>query len=162
MTIYELSNQWQWLMELAEDPDTDPEVFKATMEALDGDIEDKADGYAKVITSITGDINLLKEEIDRLTARKRAAEANIKRMKETLQYAMEATDKRKFKTQLFSFSIQKNPVTVVIDNEEALPQEYLIEQAPKIDKTALKDALKAGVDMGGICHLEQTESLRIR
>ena len=44
----------------------------------------------------------------------------------------------------------------------SIPAEYLIEQAPKVDKTKLKADLKAGKDLTGIAHLVQGESLRIR
>lgn len=44
---------------------------------------------------------------------------------------MQLTGKTKFKTELFSFGIQKNPPAVVIDNEEDIPKEYYIPQDPK-------------------------------
>lgn len=46
-TIYELTEDYLRLLELAEDPDTDPEAFADTLEGLDGEIEIKAEGYAK-------------------------------------------------------------------------------------------------------------------
>jgi hypothetical protein len=85
-------------------------------------------------------------------------------MKSALQYAMQTTGKVKFKTPFFSFGIRKNPPSVVIDavNVRDFPDEYIIESEPILDKKALKDALKAGEDLTGLCHLEQTESLSIR
>ena len=78
--------------------------------------------------------------------------------------AMILTGKTKFKTELFSFNVQKNPVAVVIDEQyiENIPEEYLIPQDPKVDKQKLKDDLKAGRDLEGIAHLEQTVGVRIR
>ena len=164
MTLYELTNDYAELLLMAEDPDTDPQAFTDTLEGIEGAIEDKADGYAMVIRQIKADVAGLKAEIDRLTARKRAGENAIERMKEALQYSMQATGKTKFKTQLFSFGIRKNPPSVVIDavNVRDFPDEYIIESEPILDKKALKDALKAGEDLSGLCHLEQSESLRIR
>ena len=74
------------------------------------------------------------------------------------------TGKVKFKTALFSFGIRKNPPSVVIDEPylENIPARFLIPQDPTVDKKAMKDALKAGEDLTGLCHLEQTESLSIR
>lgn len=164
MTLYELSEQYQMLLVLAEDPDTDPEIFADTLEGLDGALEDKADAYAKVRATLLGESAALKAEIDRLTARKRAIDNNIDRMMESLENAMILTGKTKFKTSLFSFGIQKNPAAVVMDEPyiENIPEEYLIPQDPKIDRQKIKDDLKAGKDLGGIAHLEQGESLRIR
>ncbi|MBE5996576.1 MAG: siphovirus Gp157 family protein [Lachnospiraceae bacterium] len=164
MKLYEITDQYLQLLELAEDPEVDPEVLADTMEALDGDFEEKADGYAKVIAQINADADAIKKETDRLTARRKALENSAKRIKDTLQMAMIACDKRKFKTTLFSFGIQKNPASVVMetDNVFEIPAEYLVMQDPTIDKNAIKDALKNGVDLTGIAHFEQGESLRIR
>ena len=164
MTLYELTEDYINLLEMAEDPDTDPEAFADTLEGIEGAIEDKADGYAKVIRTLEGDAAACDAESKRLRNKKIAIENNIKRMKTALQYAMEATGKTKFKTALFSFGIQKNPAAVVMDEGyiENIPERFLIPQDPVIDKKAIKEALKAGEDLEGIAHLEQSESLRIR
>ena len=164
MTLYELSDDYMNLLTMAEDPDIDPEAFADTLAGIEGAIEDKADGYAKVIRTLEGDAAACDAESKRLRNKKQIIENNIKRMKSALQYAMEATGKTKFKTALFSFGIQKNPVAVVMDEGyiENIPERFLIPQDPVIDKKAIKEALKSGEDLEGIAHLEQGESLRIR
>lgn len=164
MTLYELTNDYLNLLALAEDPETDPDVLADTLEGLDGQLEDKADNYAKVIRQIESDVNGLKAEIERLQARKTAAQNNIDRMKANLEQMMIATDKTKFKTELFSFGIQKNPAKVVMDEPyiENVPEEYLKYKEPEIDRKKIAEDLKAGKDLEGIAHLEQSESLRIR
>lgn len=159
-TLYQLTDEYLQLLEMAEDPDVEPEVLKDTMEAIGGEIEIKADGYAKVIRQLTADAEGINSEIERLTARKKAIEGNAGRMKTSLQDAMQATGKTKFKTQLFSFRIQKNAPSVVMDSDE-IPEKYLVPQAPKVDKKGISAALKAGENLG-FAHLEQTESLRIQ
>ena len=164
MTLYDLQEQYQTLLTLGEDPDTDPEVFADTMEAIEGEIEIKADGYARIIRQMEADAAALKAEADRITNRRRVIENNIRTMKNRLEDAMIATGKVKFKTELFSFGIQKNPARVVLDEQyiENLPEEYLIAQDPKVDTAKIKEDLKAGKDLHGIAHLEQDSSLRIR
>ena len=162
-TIYELTDEYVDLLNMLEDPELDPEVLADTMEGMSGEIEAKADGYAKVIAELNAEIAGLKAEIERMTNRKTTMENNVKYLKSTLQFAMETTGKTKFKTELFSFGIQKNPASVVIDEPylENIPDKYLIPQDPKIDKVKIKEDLKAGIDIG-IAHLEQSQSLRIR
>lgn len=160
-TLYELTSEYLQLLEMAEDPDVDLQTIADTMEAIGGEIEDKADGYARVMKQIEANAAGIKAEIDRLTARKTSMENNVKRMKESLQAAMEATGKKKFKTALFSFNIQKNPASLKIDDPEAVPESFLVPQPPKVDSAAIKDALKAGA-VYDFAHLEQGESLRIR
>ena len=162
-TLYELTQDWIQLMNLLEDG-ADEDVINDTLEGLDYEIEDKAEGYAKVIRNIESDIAGLKAEIERMTDRKRILENNITRMKNNLQAAMELTGKTKFKTDLFSFNVQANPAAVIMDEQylENIPEEYLIPQEPKLDKKKLAADLKAGVDLEGIAHLEQSRSLRIK
>ena len=163
-TLYELTSDYTELLTLAEDPDIDEQAFLDTLESIEGELEDKADNYAKVIRSLEADAAACDAEAKRLRAKKQTIENNVKRMKGALQYAMQTTGKVKFKTPLFSFGIRKNPASVVIDtaNVRDFPDEYIIESEPILDKKALKDALKAGEDLTGLCHLEQTESLQIR
>lgn len=164
MKLYEITEQYMKLLELAEDPETDPEIIADTMEAIEGDFEDKATGYAKVITQLKAEAEAVKKESDRLAARRKALEANANRIRDNLQAAMVAVGKPKFKTDLFSFNIQKNPPSVVMDTEDlfAIPQEYIVIPDPEINKAAIKDALKSGIVLDGIAHLEQGETLRIR
>ena len=164
MTLYDLTNDYMELLQMAEDPDIDEQAFMDTLEGIDGALEDKADGYAKVIRNLEADAAACDAESKRLRNKKQTIENNIKRMKSVLQFAMQMTGKTKFKTALFTFGIRKNPASVVIDaaNVRNFPEQYIIESEPILDKKALKDALKAGEDMTGLCHLEQSESLSIR
>ena len=106
MTLYELTQEWQELLDMMEDPEVNPQAVTDTLEAIGGEIEEKADGYAKVIASLKADAEALKKEEDRLSARRKAITANIDRMKTSLEDAMRLTGKTKFKTELFSFGIQ--------------------------------------------------------
>lgn len=163
-TLYSLTDDYLTLLEMAEDPDIDEQALKDTMEGIEGALEIKAEGYAKVIRTLEGDAAACDAESKRLRNKKQAIERNIDRMKKALQYSMVQTGKTKFKTALFSFGIQKNPASVVMDEQyiENIPERFLIHKDPEINRAAIKSAIKAGEDVGGIAHLEQTESLRIR
>lgn len=162
-TIYELTDDFLRLLEMAEDPETDPQAFADTLEGLEYEIEVKAENYAKVIKQLDSDAAGLDAEIKRLQAKKSAIANSQERMKKTLEGAMIATGKVKFKTDLFSFGIQKNPPSVELDEEhlELIPIEYLIPQDPKPDKKRMLAELKEGKELG-FARLKQTESLRIR
>ena len=164
MTLYELTSEYLELLAMLEDPDVDEELINDTLEALGGELEVKADGYARVMRQIDSDAKAIKTEEERLYNRRKSLENRSVYLKARLQQMMEVTGKTKFKTELFSFGIQKNPAAVVIDEQyiENIPECYLIIQEPKIDKQKIKEDLKAGLDLEGIAHLEQSESLRIR
>jgi hypothetical protein len=162
--LYEITQDYLQILSMMEDPDLDPQTLADTMEAVEGELEIKAENYAKVMKNLEADVAGIKAEIDRLSERKNTIENNIKNMKSALQMAMETTGKTKFKTELFSFNIQKNAPTVVIDASDPnnIPPDFLKFKEPEVDKTAIKAAIQNGMDLTGVAHLEQRESLRIK
>lgn len=81
-------------------------------------------------------------------------------MKEYLESEMLKVDIRKIKSPLFTISIQKNPHSLRLEDEEKLFM-FLVEQPKKLDKKAITSALKEGREVPG-AELVQTESLRVR
>ncbi len=158
MNLYELSTNYLQIQEMIMEG---AEGLEDTLESLNDAIEEKAVGYAKVIKNIEGQVLAIKEEEKRLAERRRSLESNIKRLKENLELSMLDTGKKKIKTNLFTFNIQKNPPSVKILDEEAIPSDYLVKQKPKIDKKAIINDLKNGVEVEGV-EIKQDESLRIR
>ena len=161
MTLYEMTEDYRMLLEMAEDPDVDPAVLKDTMDGIEGAIEEKAEGYAMVMKELEASENAIKNEIDRLNARRLTIANSVRCMKLSLQEAMELTGKTKFKTDLFSFGIQKNPAKVVITDESRVAHDFWIPQPAKIDLKRIKTCLDEGFEFDW-AHLEQSESLRIR
>lgn len=160
MTLYELTGQFLEVNEMAENGEIDDVTMQDTLESIECEIEVKAENYAKVIRNLESDMEALKKEEERLYERRKTIENNIKRIKKNLENCMIAVDKKKFKTDLFSFNIQKNTPSLVIDNKNSIPAEYLIQQEPKVDTVNLKKYLKE--NDADFAHLEQSESLRIR
>lgn len=161
-TLYELTAEYKELLEMAEEQNLTQADIKDTLEGMDYEFEDKADGYAKVLRSLDGKEEAISSEIKRLTEMKKVVANNKKAIKQNLENAMIETGKTKFKTTLFSFEIQKNPASVRIKDESLVPEEYRIKQPDKIDKKLLIKALKEGAVFTENIELVQTESLRIR
>ena len=160
MKLYEITGEILELLMMAEDSELDQKMIQDTMEGLDFEFEEKAEAYAKVVKTLEMDIAGLDEEIQRMTKRKATIKNNIDRLKRSLEGAMIATGKRKFKTPLFGFGIQKNPPSLNVLDESKIPEEFWIEQQPKLDKKAALAYVKENkVDWA---ELSQTESLRIR
>lgn len=162
--IYELTDDYLRILELMEDPELDPQLLADTMEAVKGNYEEKIDGYAYCMQSVKDDIKTIDEAIKRLQSRKQTMENNARRMGEVVFQSMKATGNAKIKTAVHTVWIQKNPESVVMDVDDwkSVPEEYLRQKDPEINKTAIKEALKAGADLSGIAHLEQTEGVRFK
>ena len=108
MRLYELSEQYEILEQMLYDGETDEQVIRDTIEAIFGEIEDKAESYAIIITDMKADIETLKAEESRLNARRTSLENRQKALKTTLMENMKAIGKTKIKTPLFTISVAKN------------------------------------------------------
>ena len=159
-SLYELTQDFETVINMLY-TDVDEQTIFDTLESIEGEIEDKADGYAKVIRGIESDISGLKSEEKRIKERRQALENRISLMKKSLEEAMRTTGRVKFKTSLFSFGIQKNPVSVEITDEAKALGSCYVKQKTEIDKTAIKEAIQNGEQLD-FAQLVQSESLRIR
>ena len=161
MTLYELSEQLQVLAEMAEDPEVSAETLLDTMEAVEGEFEAKAEGYAKVMAELKGRSDMLGDEIERLQKHKRACDSNRDRIGDRLMDAMIATGKTKFTTDLYSFAVRKTPGSLQIIDESQVDNEYLIPQKPQIDKAGIRKAIKDGKKFAW-CRIKPGQTLSIR
>ena len=164
MRLYELTEQWDTVFNMMEDGETDEQVIFDTLEAIEGEIEDKADNYAKIIRNLQASVDVLKAEEERLYQRRMSTENHIHRLKNTLQANLEHIGKTKFKTALFTYTVAANggkAPLVITDNLGDIPGEFLIPQPPKVDTEAVRELLETKeVEWA---HLEpRGTSLRIR
>lgn len=164
MNLYELTGYYLELMQMLEDPEMDSDLINDTMDAIEDEIEVKADNYAKLIKNMEASVAAIEAEQERLQNKKNTLKSGVSRLKENLKAAMIATGKTKFKTDLFSFNVQKNggalPVIVDVPTDK-LPDDFVIVS----EKPDLK-AIAAYIEKTGdvtFAHLgERGESLRIK
>ena len=118
-TLFEIVGDMRELYEMATDPDIDPEVFQDTLEGLTGMLEVKACGYVNVIKQLDMEAKQAKEVAQMFTDKAKVRENNIKRMKEALKMAMNATDQKSIAAGAFTIKLQKNGglQPLVIDGE---------------------------------------------
>lgn len=88
-----------------------------------------------------------KKESQRLAEIARYYENRVKRIKQSVQYAMEAHGIEKIETEMFRISFRKSE-SVEVDNAEVLPEEYLVVKK-SVNKKAIKEALKNGETVEG-------------
>jgi Mg2+ and Co2+ transporter CorA len=161
MKLYDLKESYKTILDNMDNEDFD---LSGVLETLDDAIEDKADGYARVITQAKAEIDSIDDEIKRLTAMKKSRKNTVDRLKENLFNAMKETGKTKFKTDLFAFSIAKNggKIPVVVDVETADLPDDLVNIVEKPDLDALRDYIERTGDLTYAHFGERGESLRIK
>lgn len=159
--LYQLTNDYETVLNMLYDEDADEEMILDTLESIEGEIEDKADNYAKIIKELEAKQNARKEEAKRLTESAKVFENRVKALKSNLFNSMKATGKTKFATDLFSFNIAKNggKQTLTIDGE--VPEEYT-KTITENDTDKIRQVLEKGEKLT-FAHLEpRGESLRIK
>jgi hypothetical protein len=149
--LYEISKQYQELAALAESADEDLAVaVHDTMQAIDGEFQDKGKALAMVTLNMDGDLEAIQSQIDRLTERKRIMTNRKESLKEYLRTNMEAANITKITHPLFTITLGKGKPIVVIDSENDIPDEYM---NTKVTTTPMKAeiarAIKEGVEVPG-------------
>ena len=86
--LYDLTNDYEAVLNMLYDEEIDEQMIFDTLEGIEGEIEDKADGYAKIIKELLGDAEKIKEEKIRLEQRQKAFENRAQLLKENLQNTM--------------------------------------------------------------------------
>lgn len=168
MKLYELTEQYQALSAMMDDPEIDPQAVQDTLEGLDGDVTEKADGIACIIKDCLSDEAALKAEAKALTDRAKAKKGKAAWLTDYLFRQMQAMGKTEIETARNLLKIKKNPAAVKIEDENAFiawatsdHEEFLRQAAPEINRAAVKDALRAGQEIPGAA-LEQAEKLTIK
>lgn len=163
-TMYDLTADYKTVLEMATNPEIDPQAITDTLESIAAEIEVKAENTAIILKEIEAEAAKIKVEEQRLKDRRTSLENNAKNIKQRLFDAMKTTGKEKFKTTLFSFSIAKNggkiPVIVDVDTADLPDDLVTITEKPNLDAIA---AFLEQNPESTLAHFgERGESLRIK
>ncbi|AZF37745.1 hypothetical protein C4J88_2965 [Pseudomonas sp. R4-39-08] len=150
-TLYTIAEQFKELAVLAETADEDLAVaLRDTMEGIEGEFQEKGKAIAMITLNIDGDLEAIQSQIDRLTERKRIINNRKESLKEYLRTNMDAAGITKITHPLFTITCGKGKPIVVIDDEKAIPDDFVnvkVTSAP--DKAAIAKALKDGQEVPG-------------
>lgn len=91
MNLYEMNEQWRAVAELLDDPETDQQAIFDTIELIEGSMDEKLEGYCKLVRSFEADAQDIDDEIKRLKARKTAIDNRVKGMKARMYESMKTT-----------------------------------------------------------------------
>lgn len=160
MNLFELTENYVKFFTEFENADEVTKEMQEIADNLNVEIEEKCDNYAKMIRNLEADVEAFKNQEKIFNEKKKTAENKVKWLKKNLQASMELQGRKKVKTDLFSFNIQKNAPSLEITSENNIDDSYYIVER-KLDKRALLDDIKEGLIVDGV-ELKQTESLRIR
>lgn len=168
MHLYEIADDYRNILSLMDESDlSDAEASEAIANALTqvgGEFEEKAVSVVRVITNHQSDIDAIDAEIARLSARKKPMIGRREWLEGYLLHNMQMTGISEIKCPAFTIRLLKNPPAVQVDDDAAIPAEYLRAPQPQKatpDKVAIKKALLAGISVAG-CRLERKSKVEIK
>jgi hypothetical protein len=163
-SLYVLANEFKALEAKLLDSDYDEQTVADTLEGFAGDLEVKAVNVAMFSRNLDALANQIREAEKEMAERRRAVEKKAENIRRYLLQNMERTGINKITCPYFEISLKKNPPSLVIDDENKLPLEFM--RIPPLpdpvpDKKAILDAIKSGKEVAG-AHIVQNNRVDIK
>jgi Siphovirus Gp157 len=157
--LYELTQDFRDWMDI-EDP---TEEDSALLAIVAGQIEKKAENICKLVKWLESTAEVFKGEEKRIADRRKSMENKAARVREFLKASLLNADITKVSAGTFKISVSLSPGTVVIDDIDAIPGQYItiIPAQKKADLNAIKAAIKADPRSMTGAHVEAGFTLRI-
>lgn len=148
--IFQINQQYLQIAQILEENGGEiTEELESELAINREQLETKGINYALVIRQIDGESEILDREIKRLQGLKKAKDNVLERLKNTIKDAMLLHGVDSIKGDLINLSIRKSPASVIVENEDLIPDSYKIEQPKKVDKKLILDDLKKGIEVAG-------------
>jgi len=147
MKLYEITDNYQLALT---NIDQDDEAYHDTLEAIEGEIEEKSKNVAAYFLNLDSDIQQLKDAENKIKARRLIAEKQSKNLKDYLRFNMESCNIKKIECPEFKITLRKPSQIVEIEDPKLLNEEYITrKEVITPDKNSIKAELKAGNDVYG-------------
>lgn len=135
MSLYDLTGELAELQRLAEDG----EDVSEALARVEGDLEKKGLGIAHVLRNLEADVTALNAETERLIEKSQRLVRQHKRLGEYVLATMQARGVHAIKGPAFSLKVAENPPKVVVEDESAIPPEYMRTPDPPPPPKAVPD-----------------------
>lgn len=96
--LYELTAEYKRFLELIENGEIPEEAITDTLEALDSEVDSKIDNIACIIKQLLGEAEIIKNEIDALTERRKRKIKKAESLANYLSLTMKSLGKLKFES----------------------------------------------------------------
>lgn len=166
MTLFEITGQLKELWEMLEAGDYDEDMLIDTMEAVEGDFEQKAESYVYIIKQMEADADAMAAMAKDFVEKKQVLENGVKRLKGRLLYMMDAANVPEIKGKAFKIKPVNNggaKPLILADGME--PSEYPVDFQQTqivINTKAIREALDAGEELPFAHYGERGRHLSIK
>lgn len=161
LSLYEITNAFPTIIEQEEMTEEEKQKVEEELTTL---LQQKSQNIIGYSRNIELTIEAMKNEEKRISEQRKALENKLLKFKNYVKECMENNGFTKIETELGTLTIAKNPISVEVVDEEAVPNEYKTEVVTiKIDKNKIKDNFKeTGEIPEGIKINTENTNLRIK
>lgn len=152
MNLYQIKEEIKNAIDECIDMETGEIINPELLDNLNEQLNIKRENIALYIKNLVADSKAIDEEIKNLTARKKSINNKVDWLK---QYLSDDLQGSKFETAKVVVSFRKSKA-VEINPDAEIPNEFLIQQAPKPDKAGLKKAIQDGAVINGVSIVEKS------
>lgn len=153
MKLYEIAKDYLSFMEAIENEEIPEEAIADTLEAIEEEIEIKADNIACILKSLEAEATALKAEETKLAERRKAKERTYDRLKQYLSDTLQAIGLYKMESARNKISFRKSEAVEVADGfiewAKENREDLLTYAQPNANLTAIKNLLKDGEEVAG-------------
>lgn len=164
LSLYNITNKFVELMDKAQDGELTEEEYNQLGEELAMELQNKSANIIGYIKNSESLLDAIKVEEKRLADMRKMGEAKLDKFKGYVKENMSRLNLKEIPTELGKLSISRNPMSVEIENEDEIPNEFKKEITTiKIDKTAIKKHFQeTGEIIPGTIIVDDKTSLRIK
>ena len=153
MKLYELSDAYRLVGRRIEDTEGDESgddiLFKAALDSIEDAIEGKAQAIIIMAKEWKLEAEGLKEEEERLAKRRKTLENRADGIRKYLLGQLLLAGIKKLKTKLFTVSVNPAKDSVIVDDVELLPPQF-VRTKKEPEKALIKAALEEGQVLAGV------------
>lgn len=164
LNLYNITDRFVEIMDKVQEGEITEEQYNELGQELAIALQNKSIGIIGYVQNKEALIDAVDSQIKRLQELKKSESNNLDKFKQYVKENMEKLGITKLETEIGKISIAKNPLSVEIENEDEIPQEFKQEVVTvKIDKTAIKNHFKeTGEIAAGTRIINDKTSLRIK
>ena len=146
----------------SENNELDEKTINDTKESIELLLEEKSEQLELILKELEAKEEKCKEIADFYAKKAKYTNEKKKMFKELILEAMRKLGAKKIETVTGTFTIRNNTPSLIIDDENLIPQKFTtFVQTKKIEKNEIKNEIKKGIKIPGV-HLETTQSLLVK
>lgn len=152
IALYQIAQEYRAMVNALMDSTDDAQTIKDTIEAESYPLEIKVQQVAYAPKMLDAEAEAIETAANEMMVRAKSKRSRAMNIREYIKTSMEVAGVSKIDCPYFSISIKNNPASVDIFEPSLIPAEYMRQPEPPKptpDKTAIKAAIKSGIEVSG-------------